>query len=108
MTISKLKPAFLAMIIAAGMSASLSPIAAYAYDDDVDVVCGEGENGEDDWCVYVDELKAECPLLDPDNETELCAGLNENRRTQRGIKTFEAKGKMKTVPLSKAIGFKKK
>lgn len=56
---------------------------AYAYDDDIDVVCTENDAGET-ICESVDDLKAECPLSDPDGEGELCGGLNESRPT-RGL-----------------------
>ncbi len=52
--------------------------AAHAYDDDVEFVCGENDDGSD-WCVSVEDLKAECPLSDPDGETDECAGLEESR-----------------------------
>lgn len=94
-----------ALLLSIGGLATATP--AHAYDDDVDFVCGENDDGTD-WCVSVEELRAECPLLDPDNETELCAGLNENRRTPQGLKTFEARSGMKTIPLSQVTSFKKK
>lgn len=61
---------------------------ALAYDADVDWVC-DTYDGED-YCVTVDQLRAECPILDPDNELEICAGLNEDKTRPAGVKSYKA------------------
>ncbi len=72
----------LSILAAATLLALASPAAiapAFAYDDDVEVVCGDTDDG-DTWCVSVEDLKTECPLSDPEYTGEECQGLLEGRR----------------------------
>lgn len=62
---------------------------AAAYDDDVDVVCWDREDGETE-CQSIAELTAECALVDPEYTTEQCSDLLENRvPVGIGLKTKE-------------------
>lgn len=63
---------------------------ALAVDDDVDVICWEFENGSgqlETECETVANLKAECALTDPDDESEMCQDVNPNRRAIGGLTT---------------------
>jgi hypothetical protein len=67
------------LIVALGIGIALlwnSP--AKAYDDDVDVVCWDHDNGDTE-CMDVDDLAAECAVSDPEYSTDQCGGLLENR-----------------------------
>lgn len=76
-SIRPLAPA-LATLLVFGAAPIVTVTSALAYDDDVEVICGENDNGED-WCVTVDELKAECPLSDPEYTSDECQGLLHGR-----------------------------
>lgn len=80
MTISNIK---LLSAIVAAIALAYTPVSlvapAHAYDDDVEFVCGENDDGSD-WCVSVEDLAAECPLTDPEYTTDECQGLLEDKR----------------------------
>lgn len=84
-TNSYLAAAFAGILLSVGGLSLATP--AYAYDDDVEVICGENDDGTD-WCVSVEDLKAECPLSDPDGESDECAGLETSIGGNRGAKIF--------------------
>ena len=107
MITNKFKGTFLALVVTASLSPAIIPATAYAYDDDVDIVCDTDGDGKD-YCVTVDQLKAECPIVDPENELDICAGLNESKRLPGGIRSFKADKGLKTVPLSQVKKFKMK
>lgn len=76
----------LAVLAAAALFALALPVSlstAMAYDDDVEVICGDNDDGSS-WCVSVEDLMTECPLSDPEYTTDECQGLLEdNRPTSR-------------------------
>jgi uncharacterized membrane protein YgcG len=63
-----------------GLSLSAAP--AVAYDDDVDVVCFDyhGSGGSETECQTIEQLTAECAVVDPEFTTDVCGGLLENRK----------------------------
>lgn len=67
--------------ILAAIALAYTPVSAvapaHAYDDDVEVVCGEDDNGST-WCATVDELTAECSVSDPEYTNDVCQGLLED------------------------------
>ena len=79
------------LTVAAALLISYSPVsltaAALAYDDDVEFVCGDTDDGGS-YCVSVEDLKAECPLSDPEGVGEECAGLEENRPSRNILGGF--------------------
>jgi hypothetical protein len=78
-----LSAAILAGILGFGTLLMLRAAPAAAYDDDVDVVCFDYEdaNGNSETeCQTIDELSAECALVDPEYTSDVCGGLLENRR----------------------------
>lgn len=77
--------AFAGILLSVGGLSLATP--AMAYDDDVEFVCGENDDGTD-WCVSVEDLKAECPLSDPESTTDECAGLETSIDGNRGPQIF--------------------
>ena len=77
-TASALSAAFLATAL--GLSLPSAPAAAY--DDDVDVVCFdyEGSSGSETECQTIEQLTAECAVVDPEYTSDVCGGLLESRR----------------------------
>ena len=77
-TASALSAALFATVL--GLSLSSAPAAAY--DDDVDVVCFdyEGSSGSETECQTIEQLTAECAVVDPEYTSDVCGGLLESRR----------------------------
>lgn len=77
-TASALSAALFATVF--GLSLSSAPAAAY--DDDVDVVCFdyEGSSGSETECQTIEQLTAECAVVDPEYTSDVCGGLLESRR----------------------------
>lgn len=77
-TASALSAALFATVF--GLSLSSAPAAAY--DDDVDVVCFdyEGSSGSETECQTIEQLTAECAVVDPEFTSDVCGGLLESRR----------------------------
>ena len=71
-----------AALFATVFGLSLSSAPAAAYDDDVDVVCFdyEGSSGSETECQTIEQLTAECALVDPEFTSDVCGGLLESRR----------------------------
>jgi len=77
-------PAFPAAIFAASLGlgallAAVNAAPAQAYDDDVEEVCWEWDNGHVE-CQSIGNLTAECEKVDPEFETDQCQGLLQSRR----------------------------
>jgi hypothetical protein len=79
-TASALSAALFATVFGFGLSLSSAPAAAY--DDDVDVVCFdyEGSSGSETECQTIEQLTAECAVVDPEFTSDVCGGLLESRR----------------------------
>lgn len=75
--------AIIASVLGFGAMLTMQATPAAAYDDDVDVVCFEYEDGNgnsETECQTIEELTAECALVDPEYTSDVCGGLLENRR----------------------------
>ena len=70
-----------AALLATVLGLSLSSAPAAAYDDDVDVVCFdyEGSSGSETECQTIEQLTAECAVVDPEYTSDVCGGLLESR-----------------------------
>lgn len=80
MTTNLFKTRIMVLALAAIMAPASSIVAtpALAYDDDVEVVCGDTDDG-DIWCETIDDLAAQCERTDPEYTGEECQGLLESR-----------------------------
>lgn len=81
LSIPALPAAILTATLGLGLALAVATLAApaKAYDDDVDVVCWDRDDGETE-CETVENLAAECEVADPEYTTEQCQGLLESRR----------------------------
>ena len=89
-----------AALFATVFGLSLSSAPAAAYDDDVDVVCFdyEGSSGSETECQTIEQLTAECALVDPEYTSDVCGGLLENRQAVRPHHQQRHQGKGKAPP----------
>lgn len=89
---------FCCAVLIAGLTFA-APGAALAVDPDVDIVCNEVEEGDEDSivCKAPDEIKAECEFMEtPPGQIPLCDTVSEGKRTK------DPRGKLigNTIPLN--------
>lgn len=83
-------------IIGFGAALTMKAAPAAAYDDDVDVVCFDyqGSGGSETECQTIEQLTAECAVVDPEFTTDVCGGLLESHKPL-GLTTSSGEKKKK-------------